>query len=308
MKIYKYFSSDVLELVFEQDKFCGIKCSLPKDYNDPFELFLGVDLSASTECLATYREIVDEIPQLPTTCFSKSPIVTPMWAHYGQSHSGFVLEFDVQALKDCFEDILLNDVNYEDTPDPVIKAHLERATATRKPRHALWLSQAVMYKGYFSKYKDWSYEQEFRLVAPTNYIENIAGSDILFVPSSCVTAMIIGHKFPLGKAAFATTIAEAYDLNIYKLRIGRSYSRPFMQDHEGNSYVFENGEVILAENICGSCSEPVLVVGKECAWCSITEAHEQEAAHGNMFRAMERYGALDDYMDEVRKIESRSRK
>jgi hypothetical protein len=82
LKTYKYFSSDVLELVFERDEFCSVKCSLPKDYNDPFELFLGVDLNVSTQCMATYREIIDEVPQFPTTCFSKSPIVPPMWAHY----------------------------------------------------------------------------------------------------------------------------------------------------------------------------------------------------------------------------------
>ena len=38
-KIYKYFSAGVLDLVFARPAFCGIKCSLPKDYNDPYELF-----------------------------------------------------------------------------------------------------------------------------------------------------------------------------------------------------------------------------------------------------------------------------
>lgn len=308
MKIYKYFSSDVLELVFERDEFCGVKCSLPKDYNDPFELFLGVDLNVSPECMATYREIIDEIPQLPTTCFSKSPIVPPMWAHYSQNHSGFVLEFDAQGLEDCFEEAQLRDINYKDMPNPVLKVHLERATGTRKPRHAIWLTQAAMYEGYFSKYTEWSYEQEYRLVAPTNYIENIAGNDILFVPSSCVTAMIVGQKFPVGKTDIASKIAAAHELDLYELRIGKSYSRPFMQDTEGSSFVFENGDVTLADNVCDGCSEPMLVAAEECVWCSITEAHEQEAAQGNMFRAMERIGTLGDYMDGVRNIERRRRK
>lgn len=308
LKIYKYFSSDVLELVFGRDEFCGVKCSLPKDYNDPFELFLGIDLNVSTECMATYREIIDEIPQLPTTCFSKSPIVPPMWAHYSQNHSGFVLEFDVQGLKDCFEEVQLRDVNYKNIPDPMLKGHVEMATGTRKPRHAIWLMQAVMHEGYFSKYTEWSHEQECRLVAPTNYIENIAGNDILFFPISCVTAMIVGQKFPVGKADIASKIAAAYELDLYKLRIGRSYPRPFMQDTAGNSFVFENGEVTLADNVCDGCLEPMLVAAEECAWCSITEAHEQEAARGNMFRMMERYGTLGDYMDSVRNIERRKRK
>lgn len=298
----------MLELVFERDEFCGVKCSLPKDYNDPFELFLGVESNVSTECMATYREIIGEVPQLPTTCFSKSPIVPPMWAHYSQNHSGFVLEFDVQGLKDRFEEAQLEDVSYKNMPDPKLKLHLERATGTRKPRHAIWLMQAVMSEGYFSKYTEWSYEQECRLVATTNYIENIAGNDILFVPSSCVTAMIVGQKFPIGKADIASKVAAAHKLDLYELRIGRSYPRPFMQNTEGNSFVFENGEVTVADNVCVECSEPMLVAAEECAWCRITEAHEQEAAHGNMFRAMERFGTLGDYMDSVRSIQRRRRK
>jgi hypothetical protein len=41
--LYKYFSSEVLELVFDRDGFCGVKCSYPQDYNDPYELFLEPD-------------------------------------------------------------------------------------------------------------------------------------------------------------------------------------------------------------------------------------------------------------------------
>ncbi|WP_232615383.1 DUF2971 domain-containing protein [Photobacterium carnosum] len=95
-KIYKYFSHDVLELVFDREEYCGIKCSLPKDYNDPYELFLGMDLNTPPEQLAFYHDIIADIPQNPTSCFSLSPIVSPMWAHYAKNHTGFVLEFDLE--------------------------------------------------------------------------------------------------------------------------------------------------------------------------------------------------------------------
>ena len=111
-KIYKYFSGDVLDLVFEREGFCGLKCSFPNDYNDPYELFLGVDLNISTELLATYREIIREIPQYPTTCFSNSPVITPMWAHYARNHTGFIVEFDVECLKVCLKEAQLRSVTY----------------------------------------------------------------------------------------------------------------------------------------------------------------------------------------------------
>ncbi len=57
-KIYKYFSYDVLDLVFAREGFCGVKCSLPKDYNDPYELFLGMDLSIPPEHLAFCHDVI----------------------------------------------------------------------------------------------------------------------------------------------------------------------------------------------------------------------------------------------------------
>lgn len=42
-KVYKYFSHDVFDLIFGREKSCGLKFSLPKDYNDPYELFLALD-------------------------------------------------------------------------------------------------------------------------------------------------------------------------------------------------------------------------------------------------------------------------
>ncbi|WP_375280062.1 hypothetical protein [Pseudooctadecabacter sp.] len=48
-KVYKYFSHEVFDLVFDREGFCGLKFSFPKDYNDPYELFLALDLSVPTE-------------------------------------------------------------------------------------------------------------------------------------------------------------------------------------------------------------------------------------------------------------------
>jgi hypothetical protein len=44
-KIYKYMGSDVLPLAFDEEGSVSIKFSFPKDYNDPFELFLSIDPS-----------------------------------------------------------------------------------------------------------------------------------------------------------------------------------------------------------------------------------------------------------------------
>jgi len=98
-KVYKYIGPDILDITFSNEGLCGFKCSYPKDYNDPYELFLTVDLEEKPEILAFYNDVINKIPQYPTTCFSRSPIVTPMWAHYAHNSKGFVLEVDEDKLK-----------------------------------------------------------------------------------------------------------------------------------------------------------------------------------------------------------------
>lgn len=292
-----------MDLVFAREGFCGVKCSLPKDYNDPYELFLGVDLKVSTDCLATYRDIIHELPQFPTTCFSKSPIVSPMWAHYAQNHSGFVLEFDVDALKDSFAEIEIRDVDYKAEPNPALATSLERAAFTKKPRHAVWLQQAVLTEAYFSKYQDWGYEQECRLVDRNQYVEDIAGNKILFIPSDCVTAMIVGSSFQDDQKARSVELATAETMDWYQLEIGKSLPHPYMRSANDDVFLFEDGEISEALGQCESCSEPLPMGGELCAWCSITDAHAEEAARSNPFRILDHYGGLEDYMAAVRNIE-----
>ena len=137
-KIYKYIGPKILELATARDEFFGLKCSYPKDYNDPYELFLSIDTNLDPQLLAFYKESVGEIPQYPTTCFSKSPVVVPMWAHYGHSSKGFVIEVDEDKLRDYFDDISIEDVDYSDSADEEIASCLTHAFATMKPRHTFF--------------------------------------------------------------------------------------------------------------------------------------------------------------------------
>jgi len=298
-KIYKYFSKDMLGLVSQGAGFCGIKCSYPKDYNDPYELFLGVDLNVSKESLAFYKDVIQELPQLPTTCFSNSPTVSPMWAHYAQNHSGFVLEFDVDRLESNFEEISVREVKYKDEPDDSIAEFLGRAVVTKKPRHAHFLQQAVLSEAYFTKHTSWDYEQECRLVDFGNYTEDVAGNKILYVPIECVSALIVGSNFSEGENAASVEAAENNGLEWYKAVIGRTSPVPFFMDNSGEAFIFDGEKVSQPPSKCDHCSEPLADNGKLCAWCSITEEQQYNMASTNPFRILDHYGLLDDYFDNL---------
>jgi hypothetical protein len=271
------------------------KCSLPKDYNDPYELFLGVDLTVRPDLLAAYRELVAELPRRPTSCFSKSPIVAPMWAHYGDNHSGFVVEFDVDALKAAFPHIVIMDVTYRTEPSDEIAAHLQRAAGTKKPRHAYFLQQTVLASAYFSKDVAWSYEQECRLLDQEDYCETIAGNKILHVPIACCTALIVGKSATPETILRTKDIAAQGDMRWFHAIIGKSMAQPFMEAETGASAVFDGTEIAPAEKVCRSCAEPVSPNMSLCPWCSITEDDALEAAQGNPLRILDNHGTLESY-------------
>jgi hypothetical protein len=295
--VFKYCSDGNLQNVFVRDGFVGIKCSLPQDYNDPFELFLGVDLEQGSDLLATYREVVEEVPQLLTTCFSKSPIVAPMWAHYGNNHQGFVIGFDVEALEKHLPNILIRDISYREAPSKDLISYTQMAARRMKPRDAMALRDAVLYHAYFSKYLEWSYEQEVRAVNLEDAIENIDGHSILYVPAECITIIIAGAKSSDEAKQTLDEVSAELNAEFYNGRIGCSFPTPYLTTHKNNPLIYADGEITKPQGVCIECSEPLKAAGELCPWCTITEDEEIVAASNNPLRILHNHDLLNGYLD-----------
>ncbi len=295
-KIYKYFGSSVFELIFDKENYCGVKCSLPKDYNDPYELFLAMDLNIPTEYLAFYNDVIQEMPQFPTSCFSKSPIVSPMWAHYANNHTGFAIEFDLEKLQQHFVNNPFWGVDYREGPHKSLRDIVQRAAELKKTRYTYDLQRFAFSEAYFSKYAQWSYEEELRFVDTTGVTENIEGNDILYIPMDCVVSVIVGPKSDEALITKSQEVVEEYGLNWYQLTIGKSHPQPYFRSYEGVICTFKDDEIIANDYLCGNCEEPIESENEMCPWCSITEAHEIEAASGNPFRLLHETGQLEGYV------------
>jgi len=304
-KIHKYVGPKILELAMVRDGFVGFKCSYPKDYNDPYELFLSIDTNIEPELLAFYKESVGEIPQYPTSCFSNSPVVVPMWAHYGHSSMGFVIEIDEDKLREYFEDILIEDVAYADSADEEVASSLSHAFGTMKPRHTFFFHKQVMASAYFSKQSCWSYEQERRVVVPQQNIEEINGNMVFFAPAECVTALIAGARIEDKYWQQAEKISDSIGCTLYRGYIGKSYPEIFFRDKNNRVHVFSDGGLIRTDTICKTCSEPLSHSDNEsdvCSWCSITEVHEENAAKSNPYRVLQHAGILEEHVKAMESI------
>lgn len=299
MALFKFFpkDEDLIDKVFIRDGFCAVKCSLPKDYNDPYELFLGVDNSVGPRDLAFYYDVIQEIPQIPTTCFSRTSISLPMWAHYASNHMGYVIEYDIEVLKKTFSNASITDMKYISEPNQDIKNTLQWAVGAQKPRYLKHLHDIVKHHAYFSKLEEWSYEKECRFVATGNYIENINSNDLLFIPIQAIKSIILGKNITELSKMKLLEISVKYDIKIYNFNISKTTSSPFFTDLENKSYIIDKNEITIAEKVCKNCPQPLFNMKLEtCEICSITDAHKQSAAERNTFRMLNEMGLLQEYL------------
>ena len=300
--IFKYVGASYLERVFELRNYVTLKCSLPKDFNDPYELFLTVNYREKPEVLAFYADVVGDIPQVPVTCFSRSPAILPMWAHYAESLSGVVLAFDEEKLAASLTDVGFGDIDYRTKPDPDLTEELHRAYHIGKMRYLYFLRKGVFSSAYYSKAMHWSYENERRMLLGEKNMRHSSSLLLADVPHGCLTAIISGPRSSSKTLELVAEKCTAAKCRSYQLRIGRSTSDPYFVDDSGVAHIFKRQVLARAPKVCASCGEPVPAKAKTCSWCRITNDHKIEAAQRNMFRVLAHYGKLEEYiagMDEI---------
>jgi len=295
-KIYKYIGPDILDVAFDKEYYCGFKFSYPKDYNDPYELFLTINFEDDREVIAFYNEVVRDIQQFPTTCFSSSPIVTPMWAHYAHNSKGFVIEIDEEKLLQYLKDANLEDVVYQDKPREELTGTFNMAYRRGKPRDMMFLRNGVQNAAYFTKHSCWDYESERRLVVSMDDVSIVNENMIAYIPIDCVTSIISGSLTkPLYKEK-AKEVCNEIDSRYLEAKIGRSSSDQYFIDEEQNTYTFNENNIVACKNYCDSCKEPIQEYKEFCSWCLVTEEDMDNAAANNPLRMLAEMGTLENYI------------
>ena len=299
---------EIAEKFLSANDTCSLKVSYLADYNDPFEFFLTIDYNQEPEILAYYNEMISLVTQEAVTCFSKSPLITPMWAHYASNSQGFVAEINEPALDDWLKtknmDPSFGDINYRDVPYDGMQGMLDRAYVTSKPRHIGWLQQAIGSTAYFTKQTCWNYEQERRLILDDGSINKINEQlSILHFPARFVTSIVVGTKASQRLKNTAQEISKTINCRYFEKRIGKSSTTPFFLDSDNKTYIFNGQNIVLHRERCESCKEPKTNPNSEhCAWCSITDSHKQDATRRNSFRMLERAGLLDRYLTAFKEV------
>ena len=182
-----------------------LKLSTIPELNDPFEL-----LAASVGhhmMRRIMRALYDHWSRTKgIICFSdnwKSPL---MWAHYADKHNGVCLGFDL--VQDHMQ--LVYPVSY--SPDRLLRT-LDHSKAL------LGIDEAFIYDCLTTKFRDWSYEREFRVFADLTDQEANGLYYVDFGHALRLKEVIVGARCSSTVESMATTVGQSeYAVQILKAR------------------------------------------------------------------------------------------
>jgi len=125
-------------------------------------------------------------------CLSESADNLLMWAHYADSHRGFVIEFDEHS---PFFDRRVN-------PDDELR-HLRKVSYSPK-RPSLTLADVEDFAPFMAKGTDWKYEAEWRMIVPLDTASTVIGEGPHAVhffefPAQAIASVVLGSRMAAHK-------------------------------------------------------------------------------------------------------------
>lgn len=194
--------------------------------NDPFECIVKLDTHDHGEERRIQKNITARARVLSFSGGQDSAKNILMWSHYADSHRGACLQFDTRKWdpRKNSPGYVVRNVRYS-MKRPLV------SLSRKAQQHTEPLNKIA-----FTKHKNWSYEQEWRMVC--SYNGDVYGDVYLEFPEEALTAIIFGlrmsePKKELTKTLVAqlnlgTTIKEACeDAQRFRVRIApRAHSVP----------------------------------------------------------------------------------
>lgn len=180
MRVYKFYPAKWgLEALSKR----RLKVSPIDELNDPFE-YLSLDLGdRNVRVWATqFRKTITQ--DNGVISFSNNWSQPLMWAHYADSHRGLALGFDVPKR-------LLFEIEYAET----------RIKPDTDVDHSESSMEGLIHKLLRTKHREWSYEDEYRLVRS---LEDCVGEDgkyfAVFNDKTVLKEVILGARYETSHA------------------------------------------------------------------------------------------------------------
>lgn len=201
MRLYYLTKEEWARKIIEEKRF---KLSTFNELNDPFEL-LGAFLGEKQERKIFKLMHVHWVNTIGMICTRRSWDSPVMWAHYGHSHKGICLGFDLKESKMALP------VRYE----AARLNGLLKGWSRDKP------SDEQVKAIFTTKFKDWEYEKEWRLLAGLEEREAEDGKYYLdFGEDITLREVILGARCDASVKDFASLIENPkQSVKVFKARL-----------------------------------------------------------------------------------------
>jgi hypothetical protein len=138
--------------------------------------------------LPTVRKNINEqLQQVGIFCLTENPDSLLMWAHYADSHRGFVIEFDGES------------PFFNQAPRSPSDMRCLHQITYSKTRPSIILSEVADFTPFFTKSNEWDYEMEWRMMLPTSEASTIIKLPhdtihLFIVPKTSIISIIFGSR------------------------------------------------------------------------------------------------------------------
>lgn len=189
IKFYQYRSAEITKIILKDST---LKFTNPMDFNDPFDFHPTVPDVGFNKFIKRvngqysnkrkkyrlgHKELITHRTKLRSedfrrvytenfsiACFSKSPFILPMWAHYADDHQGCVIEFKFEETEGFIEEF----INLKPEEDTATLIPLDVIYSNNRPslfdNDGLTNSDTTGANACLVKAKVWEYEQEVRVI------------------------------------------------------------------------------------------------------------------------------------------------
>lgn len=248
---YKHYGIDVNEEVFNVFTQCKFKFSHPANFNDPFDCCFNSKIDFSnfkreehnkihnyklnkTDWKNRKEVIKEDLKRIligetmaefrkrhTITCFNNSPLNILMWSHYAKNHEGFMIEFKFK--KDELERFPFAVKYTNEFPTIVLPWNKEEFVKD------ISLQLEALDKIFLHKSKDWSYENEFRMIAQNK--------EFLGFPPRWISTVILGTKIKLNHEHKMKQVIQDFnsifnmDAKIFKTKIMKDRYELYVPNH-----------------------------------------------------------------------------
>lgn len=180
--VYRYFNFNENSLSFLISKKLWV--SHPSKFNDPFDSVFQVDLMGSPSDTIEKHQNEQAI-----CCFSEKHDSILMWSHYADSHKGFCVGFDKNSELFC-DPKLFQKVFYEKEEFSFYINPTDEKMYNSKDEYQ------EFDKLFTTKYEDWAYEKEWRLILTLDLKEPDHYPHGRFIVTNAVKTIYFGCKMP----------------------------------------------------------------------------------------------------------------